>query len=137
MSGCREHRLDVPRQRDVDLLRGEHALILGRLDLGSTSRERIADRSARLADALAGLLASLRRQCADFPIRQCQGRPVASVGKPGLFQLLKRLRGGDRSQRLFTSTLNLVGAQWRDLDGVVVGVGRGHAGLSRSESQTV
>ncbi len=126
----RADRLDVPRQRDVDLLPGQHVLLLGGLDLGGAGCERVVDRPAGLADALAGLLAGLRRQRTDLPIRQGQGRPITGMGEPDLLQILDRLGGSNRRQRLVTTPLHLVGTQRRDLDGVVVGVGRGHAGLS-------
>ena len=127
-------RFDVPRQRDVDPLGREQVFLLGGLDLGGSGREGGVDGAAGLADALAGLLAGLRRQRADLPVRQGQRRPVAGVVEPGLLERVDRVGGRDRSERLVAHPLHLVGTQRRDLDGVVVGVGRGHAGLSRSGS---
>ena len=138
MSGCREPTGSTSVGSVTSTLLGrEHALLLGCLHLGRTSRERLVDGTARLADALAGLLAGLRRQCADLAVCQRQRRTVAGMVEPSLLELVDRPGSRDRRKSLTAHALDLVGTQRRDLDGVVVGVGRGHAGLSRSESQTV
>ena len=80
VSGCRAPwRRAVPGQRDVDGLLDQHPLLVLGLELGLPGGERLVDGAAGLADALAGVLAGLRRQRADLAVGQRQRRPVAGV----------------------------------------------------------
>ena len=82
---------------------------------------------AGLADSLAGLLACLRRQCADLAVGQRQRRAVTDVIDAHLLERIERLGGGDRGQGLVAHALDLIGVQRSDLHGVVRGIGRGHS----------
>ena len=88
--------------------------------------ERLLDGAAGLADALAGLLARLRRQRADLAVGQRQRRPVAGVVDPDLLERLEVGGGRDRGQRGVARGLDLLGLQGSHLHGVEVGVGSGH-----------
>ena len=88
------------------------------------------DALADLAHALAGLLARLRRQRTDLPVRQRERRPVSGVVQPGLLELLEGTGRLDRRQGGVLHRLHLLGLEGGDRDGVVVGVGPGHGCLS-------
>ena len=94
-------------------------------------RQRLVDRTPGLADALAGVLAGLRRQGPDLPVGQRQRRPVARVVEPDLLEPGQVGRRRDRLERLVARRRHLVGLQRGDLDGVVGRVGTGHAEQSR------
>ena len=84
------------------------------------------DGAARLADALAGLLAALRRQRADLAVGQGQRGAVAGVVDPDLLERVEVGGRRDRRQRGVARGLDLLGLHGGDLHGVVVGVGSGH-----------
>ena len=84
----------VGRERDVDGLLDQHPLLVLDLEHRLPLGERLVDRAARLADALAGLLARLRRQRADLAVGQGQRRAVPGVLDP---HLLERPRGRRRA----------------------------------------
>ena len=95
-------------------------------------RERLLHGPARLADALAGLLARLRRQRPDLAVGQGQRRPVAGVLDPDLLQRLEVGGARDRGERGVARGLDLLGLQRGHLHGVEVGVRSGHVGESRN-----
>ena len=88
--------------------------------------ERLLHGPARLADALAGLLAGLRRQRPDLAVGQGQRRPVAGVLDPDLLQRLEVGGARDRGERGVARGLDLLGLQRGHLHGVEVGVRSGH-----------
>ena len=122
----------VGRQRDVDGLLDQHPLLVLGLELLLPLRERLLHRAARLADALAGLLARLRRQRPDLAVGQRQRRPVAGVLDPDLLQRLEVGGARDRGERGVARGLDLLGLQRGHLHGVEVGVRSGHGGESRN-----
>ena len=64
------------------------------LEDGLTLAERLADRCAGVADPLPGVLAGLRRQRADLPVRERERGPVAGVVASLVSMALEaRLRG--------------------------------------------
>ena len=118
-------------QRDVDGLLDQHPLLVLDLELGLPGRQRLVDGAPGLADALAGVLAGLRRQRADLAVGQRQRRPVAGVVDADLLEARQVLRPRDGRKGLVAHLLDLVSPQGRDLDGVVGRVGAGHAPQSR------
>ena len=92
--------------------------------------ERLADRGPGLAHALTSILAGLRRQRADLPVRQRQRRPVAGVLRAHLLELLEVGGGGDRGERGIAHREHLLLLQGCHLDGVVGAVRAGHGCLS-------
>ncbi len=66
-------------QRDVDGLLDQHPLLVLGLEHLLAGGERLVDLAAGLADALAGVLAGLRRQRADLAVGERERRTVAGV----------------------------------------------------------
>ena len=124
------------RQGDVDGLLDQHPLLVLRLEHGLAGGDGLVDGSAGLADALAGLLARLRRQGADLAVGEGEGRTVAGVVEPDLLEGVEVGGGRDRGQRRLTHRLDLVGLERGHFDRVVVGVGAGHGSLSRGDSSS-
>ena len=117
------------RQRDVDGLLDQHPLLVLGLEHGLPGGERLVDGAAGLADALAGLLARLRRQGADLAVGEGQRRAVAGVVEAHLLEGVEVGGVRDRGERRVAHRLDLVGLERGHLDGVVVGVGAGHGSL--------
>ena len=69
--------------------------------------ERLVDGAAGLADALAGLLAGLRREGADLAVGEGEGRTVARVVDPDLLEGVEVGGGGDRGQGRLAHRLDL------------------------------
>ena len=131
VTGCRAPtRQPVARQRDVDGLLDEDPRLVLLLQDDLPGGERLADRAARLADALAGLLAGLRRQRSDLPVGERQRRAVTGVVVAGLLELVQVPGPLDRGERLVAHPLDLLGLERGHLDRVVLGVGAGHRCLS-------
>ena len=129
--GCRAPAGDaIGRQRDVDGLLDQHPLLVLDLEHGLALGERLVDRAAGLADALAGLLARLRRQGTDLAVGQGERRPIARVVDPHLLERVEVGGRGDRRERGVAGGLDLLGLQRGDLHGVVVGVRSRHDCLS-------
>ena len=86
----------VGGQRDVDGLLDQHPLLVLGLELHLPRGEGLVDRTPGLADALAGVLAGLRRQGADLAVGQGQRRAVAGVLEADRLERLEVGGGGDR-----------------------------------------
>ncbi len=133
VSGCRRARPAAGRrQGDVDGLLDEHPLLGLGLEVGLAGGERLVDLPPGLADPLAGLLAGLGRQRTDLAVGERQRRPVTRVVDAHLLERRQVAGRRDRGKGLLAHLLDLVGAQRRDLDGVVRRVGAGHAPQSRN-----
>ena len=78
------------------------------LELGLPGGERLVDGSPGLADALAGILAGLRRQRADLAVGQRQRRPVAGVVDAHLLELGQVPGPRDGRKGLVAHLLDLV-----------------------------
>ena len=124
------------RQGDVDGLLDQHPLLVLGLEDGLPGGERLVDRAAGLADALAGVLAGLRRQGADLAVGEGERRAVAGVVEPDLLEGVEVGGGGDRGQGRLAHRLDLLGLERGHFDRVVVGVGAGHGSLSRGDSRS-
>jgi hypothetical protein len=115
----------VGGQCDVDGLLDQHPLLVLGLEDDRARGERLVDGAPGLSDALAGLLARLRRQGADLSVGQGERRAVAGVLEANLLELVEVGGRPDRRDGGVAHRLDLGGAQRRDLDRVVVGVGSG------------
>ena len=125
----------VPRQRDVDGLLDQHPRLVLGLELGLPGRRAPASTAPRAcADAHAGVLAGLRRQRADLPVRQRQRRAVAGVLGADPLERVEVGGGGDRGEGGLAHRLDLVRLQRGDLDGVVLGVRARHVPAVRCGS---
>ena len=78
------------------------------LELGLPGGERLVDGAPGLADALAGVLAGLRRQRADLAVGQRQRRPVAGVVDAHLLELGQVRGPRDGRKGLVAHLLDLV-----------------------------
>ena len=125
--GCRAPRGQaVGRQSDVDGLLDQHPLLVLDLEHRLALGQRLVDGGPCLADALAGLLASLRRERTDLPVGQGQWRTVAGVSDPHPFERVEVGGLGDGRKCRVTRGLDRLGLQVGDLHGVEVGIWSGH-----------
>ncbi|GAA3306753.1 hypothetical protein GCM10020219_004020 [Nonomuraea dietziae] len=123
----------VPRQRDVDGLLDQDAGVALGLQLGLARGERLVDRLAGAADALARLGAGRGRQGADLTVGQRDRRTVSGVREADLLECVEIARRLDRGDGVGLHARQLVGVQWGDLDGVVVRQERApYPGLERT-----
>ena len=84
VSGWRPPRRRARRgQGDVDGLLDQHPLLVLGLEDGLPGGERLVDRAAGLADALAGVLAGLRRQRADLAVGEGERASGRRCGRCG------------------------------------------------------
>ena len=105
----------VDGQRDVDGLLDQHPLLVLGLEHLGAGGQGLGDRPAGLADALAGLLACLRRQRADLAVGQGQRRAVACVVEPDLLERGQVGRGPDRGERLVAGAATCSSVERGDL----------------------
>jgi hypothetical protein len=122
--------LPVPGEGDVDGLLDEDPRLVLHLEGRLAGGQRLVHRAPGLADAHPGVLAGLRWQRPDLPVRQRQGGPVGGVLDPDPLELVEVAGRLDRGQRRLPHRVHLVGLQRGDLDRVVIGVRAGHGCLS-------
>lgn len=109
----------VVGQRDIHRLLDQHAGVPLGLQLRLAGGEGLAHGAAGLAHALARLGLGLRRQSADLPVGERQGRGTTGVRGLRLGERVEVTGGGEGGERLVPHALDLFRFQCLDLYWVV------------------